>query len=231
MRIKFGSIVVDGRNKLGGHVYSKNRGGNYVRTNIIPTNPNTPAQQQARGRFALASSGWKALTEEQRKQWSDFAGDNKYSDLFGDSRTLSANAAFVRSTVNILTSGITTNAGPVNVDENVYIEDVKIRALSTLTDVVIDFGTFDGTKMGNGKMVVHITPPFPASQKYATNRFRVLGSYDSTDVTNHIMNIGSDYEAMFGGIQQGERIAVKVMFVKSNGLSTLLGGSDDVVGP
>jgi len=45
MKIKFGSIVVNGSGKLGGHVYSSNRGGNYVRTLATPSNPQTPAQQ------------------------------------------------------------------------------------------------------------------------------------------------------------------------------------------
>ena len=39
MKIKFGSEVVDGRGKIGGHVYSKNKGGAYKRTKVTPSNP------------------------------------------------------------------------------------------------------------------------------------------------------------------------------------------------
>ena len=42
-KIKFGMMMTDASGKLGGQVFSKNRGGSYVRTKVTPTNPQTAA--------------------------------------------------------------------------------------------------------------------------------------------------------------------------------------------
>lgn len=231
MRIKFGSIVVDGRNKLGGHVYSKNRGGNYVRTNIVPTNPRSAAQMEARGIFAMASAGWKQLTQSARDRWVEFAQDNKYQDIFGDSRSLSANSAFVRSTVNTINAGITSLAGPVTVDESFTSTGLRLTATETSGDIALMFGNSDTSRMGNARFIVHTTGMFPASQKYATNKFRMLANYGGTSIVNNELDITSDYVAKHGALVEGQRIAISIVLIKSNGLSTLVGQTDIVVGP
>lgn len=38
-----------------------------------PTNPNTPAQQANRSKFALANAGWASLTAAEKKQWNSRA--------------------------------------------------------------------------------------------------------------------------------------------------------------
>jgi len=68
MKIKWGAIVVDGRNKIGGHVASKNRAGAYLRTKVTPVNPNTGYQAGVRNTLSTLSSGWRALEEAQRLQ-------------------------------------------------------------------------------------------------------------------------------------------------------------------
>ena len=65
-KIKFGMMMTDASGKLGGQVFSKNRGGSYVRTKVTPTNPQSTAQMSIRGIFASISSRWSSLTEAQR---------------------------------------------------------------------------------------------------------------------------------------------------------------------
>ena len=55
MKIKFGAIVVDGRNKIGGHVMSKNRAGAYMRTKVSPVNPRSLDQMSVRSRLSAIS--------------------------------------------------------------------------------------------------------------------------------------------------------------------------------
>ena len=40
-KIKMTAIVADMRNKLNGSVFSRNRGGAYIRTKVTPINPQT----------------------------------------------------------------------------------------------------------------------------------------------------------------------------------------------
>ena len=62
MRIQWGSLVVDGTGKLGGHVAAKNKGSNYLRTKMKPTNPRTNSQVAQRNRNTTNAQGWRALT-------------------------------------------------------------------------------------------------------------------------------------------------------------------------
>ena len=71
MLIKFGSIVTRGSGKLGGHVFSRNRGGAYIRTNQTPSNPQTAFQQSGRATFTELTQGWSALTQNERDSWNN----------------------------------------------------------------------------------------------------------------------------------------------------------------
>ena len=50
-KIKFGMMMTDASGKLGGQVFSKNRGGSYVRTKSTPVNRQSSAQMNVRGIF------------------------------------------------------------------------------------------------------------------------------------------------------------------------------------
>ena len=84
MKIKWGALVVDGSGKLGGHVASKNKGGNYLRTKVTPANPQTAAQSNVRSVFATISSGWSSLTEAQRLSFADKVSEYSKTNIFGD---------------------------------------------------------------------------------------------------------------------------------------------------
>src|SRR5690625_5217983 len=105
MLIKFGSIVVDGRGKLGGQVYSKNKSGNYVRNNAIPTNPRTTHQMASRALLSEVSRDWSALTEEQRNAWDSATEEFKRTNAFGDRTKLSGKNLYSSINKNLLQVG------------------------------------------------------------------------------------------------------------------------------
>ena len=84
MKAKFGSIVVAGSGKIGGHVASRNRGGAYFRTKVTPVNPNTPAQAAVKSRLTTQAQAWRSLTAAQRAQWNAAVADFARTDIFGD---------------------------------------------------------------------------------------------------------------------------------------------------
>jgi len=69
MKLKFGMIVTDGVNKIGGNVISKNHFGRFARTYVVPADPRTTAQQARRTRFQTYALNWKALTGTQQAAW------------------------------------------------------------------------------------------------------------------------------------------------------------------
>lgn len=83
-KIKWGAIVVDGRGKLGGHVFTKTKSGATMRTKVTPVNPQTAAQASARSRLGGNSQAWAGLTEDQRSSWNALASETSKTNIFGD---------------------------------------------------------------------------------------------------------------------------------------------------
>jgi len=84
MLIKWGSIIVKGSGKLGGHVFSSGNSGASVHTLARARNPQTKDQEAVRSRFTAFTQGWRDLTESQRESW--YAAESSYSrtNRFGD---------------------------------------------------------------------------------------------------------------------------------------------------
>lgn len=231
MKIKFGSIVTDGSGKLGGHVYSKNRGGNYIRTNKVPSNPRTGAQILARSRFGQASAGWRALSENQRAAWAEFAVNNPYSDSLGDQRHLSASSAYTRSATNLMNVGKVPISTPLEVNEVMVFGSFTANFVDPSgADVV--FGALDIARVGNAKILVKASPPFPASQKYAANKMRIVGSYDPSDIdaATGMLDFTAEYAQNIGDLIGNMRVAWEVYLIDSNGVSKFMAGGSDLVG-
>lgn len=231
MKIKFGSIVTDGSGKLGGHVYSKNRGGNYIRTNKVPSNPRTAAQILARSRFGIASAGWKDLSELQRNAWAEFAANNPFTDSLGDQRHLSASSAFTRSATNLLNVGVRPIAVPADVNEAIIFDDFS-ASFASPGIAEVELSNVNVTSIGGAKLLVKASPPFPASQRYAANKLRVVGAFDETDIDNQtdILDFSTEYLDKIGGLVQGMRVAWEIHLIDSNGLSKFVAGGSDIVG-
>lgn len=107
MKIKFGAIVTDGRNKIGGHVASKNKAGNYLKTKSTPTNPSTTYQSAVRQNFGSLAQSWRGLTQVQRDSWISGAPNFPYTDIFGDTKILSGFSLYMQLNSNLNSVGAT----------------------------------------------------------------------------------------------------------------------------
>lgn len=70
-RAVFINAILNG--KLGGTVYANNKGGAYVRTHVIPTNPRTQQQTKTRANFSNSSKLWGTLDAGQKAAWDSYA--------------------------------------------------------------------------------------------------------------------------------------------------------------
>jgi len=95
-KIKFGLVVTDARGKLGGHVFSKNRGGSYLRTKVVPVNPQTGAQTIVRQSFAFFSQNWSALTALLIASWNNAVTEWQKTDVFGDVKNPTGKNLYLR---------------------------------------------------------------------------------------------------------------------------------------
>ena len=98
MKILFGSVVVDARGRLNGHVFKKTAFGSSISALALPRNRKQWQQNSALPRNAAIMQGWNKLTPLQKSQWQAFAVANPLPNEFGVLRSISAKSMFVRCT-------------------------------------------------------------------------------------------------------------------------------------
>lgn len=83
------------RGSMGGITFSRNKGGNYARLRIKPTDPSSTAQMNMRVAMCNTSRLWsQSLTAEQRTAWNEYAEANPVPSRLGGWLTLSGHQFF-----------------------------------------------------------------------------------------------------------------------------------------
>jgi hypothetical protein len=215
-KIKFGMMMTDASGKLGGQVFSKNRGGSYVRTKVTPTNPQTTAQMTVRGIFASISSAWSSLTEASRLSFNNLVGDYGTTDIFGDLHNPSGKALFQRLNQNLEISGqgqITVCVPP----SAVPFANLT-GALCELADEKFKASTTGDTT--GSKVVVWATPPLSQGTTFVKNKLRQIDVFNG--IPNGEYDMFDAYVAKFGLPSVGANIYVGVRVINDNGQASPL---------
>jgi hypothetical protein len=115
-KVLFGAIVTDMRNKLGGHVFSKNKGGSFMRRKVSPLQPRTDAQRAIRSGMTSLSKAWSGVLDDPgRAAWNSFAKNNPTKDIFGSTVVLTGEQTYVRVNQGLLYAGLSRiDVPPVN---------------------------------------------------------------------------------------------------------------------
>ena len=93
--------------KLGGVVFSRNKGGSYIRGKGNPTNPNTAAQIASRTALSTLVDSWtNLLTQAQRDAWIVYALNTPVLNRLGQTKTISGQQMYVRSNTPRIRAGI-----------------------------------------------------------------------------------------------------------------------------
>lgn len=125
MKVRF-SILADASGSLGGLVASHNRGGQYLRARVVPTNPSSGPQVEMRTIFGNLSTAWQTLTDAQREAWTTYATNVPTTDSMGDPLTLTGQQQYVSS------NSARVQAGLARVDDG-----PTVFSLDSLSPVVI----------------------------------------------------------------------------------------------
>lgn len=212
MKIKFGAIVTDGRNKIGGHVASKNRAGNYLRTKVTPVNPQTTAQTTVRNRLAGISSGWRGLTADQRAAWNAAVSDYAKTDIFGDLKSPTGFNLYQRLNNNLVTCGESQITDPPAV---VAVDAFTSLGLAAEDGTVAESlsMTFAPAVAADHLVKVYATPPLSAGISFVKSEYRLIAILPNSDTSP--FDALSDYQAVFGSTgDAGQKIFVKVVQVE-----------------
>ena len=214
-KIKFGMMMTDARGKLGGQVFSKNRGGAYIRTKVTPSNPRSTFQQAIRSLLSTFSQQWSALTEAQRASWNGAVANWSKTDIFGDIKNPTGKNLFVRL------NNKAVNAGYASMTD---APEKAETPLNDCTGVVVNISatTIDLvglTGIAGARVIVSATPQLTAGTSNAKNKFRQIYNAVSNAVVD--TDLFNAYKDRFGTPVAGANIQFAVELVLPNGQSSV----------
>lgn len=90
--------------RVGGNVFSHNRGGQYIRNGSVPVNTQSSYRAGVRAAVGAVSHAWQALTDAQRKAWNEAAGVVSVVNRLG--RSISLNGQQYHNRINIRLAAI-----------------------------------------------------------------------------------------------------------------------------
>lgn len=209
-KIKWGAIVVDGRGKLGGHVFTKTRSGATMRTKVTPVNPQSPAQAAARSRLGSQSQAWRGLTEEQRIAWNDLAARTSKTNIFGDQYFPTGKNLFTGLNSNLmLVQELPISAAPELAEMPVVISMAPVVSVAA-TEIALNIVTEGAT--GQASLVIEATAQQSAGRFNFDGSYRVIAAPGSTEDAEVVW---SNYVAKFGVPSVGSKIGFRVYYVNS----------------
>lgn len=208
--IKLTAIVDNISGKLNGTVFSRNKGGHYMRSKSKPTNPRTPAQMAVRASFGAISQLWRGLTEAQRAAWQAAAADFPYQNKLGDSKELSGFALHQKLNRNLQlvgSSALSTPPAPAIVPAPTnFSVSASLAAEFTAT------AAFSAETLPESYVLVSATPPLSAGVSNFENRLRqITSTKQSAFETGE--NLLSSYAARFGTPAVGSKIGFRIHVV------------------
>jgi hypothetical protein len=210
-RILFSGVAgVDMRGKLNGSVFSKNKGGAYVRTKVTPVNPQTTSQQNARNRLSTQSQAWRGLTELQRQGWIDAAPNFPYTDIYGNSKQLSGFQLYVKLNSNLSLIGepsIDDAPSPVAIPA---LELASVTADDSANTVIIAGTT---PVPADFAMVVMATPNVTPGKSFVKNLFRFISAEPAAATSP--FDVSAEYTPVFGDPVAGNKIFVKAFYIST----------------
>ena len=204
-KVKFSALISEMRNKLNGSVFSRNRGGAYLRTKVTPVNPSTSAQVAARSLLASFSQGWRGLTQAQRDAWNAAVSQWTTTDVFGDSITPSGNQLYIRLNINISIAGgsaITTPPQPIGI---VALTDLSVTAAEGTPAFDVAFAA--SPIPADQAMILEATPALSPGITNANSEFRKISTVAAAETTPY--DALTEWQAKFGSLVQGQKVFVR----------------------
>lgn len=209
-KVKFSALVSEMRNKLNGSVFSKNRGGNYLRNKVTPVNPQTVHQTDVRSRFGTNAATFRTLTQSQIAAWNSASANFPVIDIFGDTKFLSGLQLYVRLNTNLQLIGESVISSPPN---------PGLAPTPGLIGFTADIGAGDfamtfteAVQIAGNSLLVYATSPMSPGKSFAKNLFRLLGEFP---IASNEVDIQTAYVARFGSPAVGQKVMVRAAYVNN----------------
>ncbi len=207
MKVKWGALVVDGRNKIGGQVASKNRAGAYLRNKVTPVNPANAKQTNVRNRLTTLSQNWRGLTAAQRAAWNSAVSNFAKTDIFGDLKNPSGFNLYVKLNANLMVLSEDPKTTPPALTSLDKYSGMGMTYASGTPALTL---TGDVTAGGDSGYKLYATPPLSQGVNFVSSEYRLIKSAGT--IPTLPLNVLTDYNAVFGSVGAvGTKIFLKII--------------------
>lgn len=183
--------------KIGNFVYAQNRAGAYIRKRVVPKNPKTKYQDEARALLTESSKSWGSITKAQRVEWNVVAGSriSKGKGLSAGTSSLpSGKALYQECYINAKLLGATTRTSP-ELNPLPFASTPKELIFKSIELEV--FLSFNGAVSAVGGVYCSLTPELSAGTSFYGTKYKGLGAKvgkaGETDI-----EFTSDFASRFG---------------------------------
>ncbi|MES2394991.1 MAG: hypothetical protein V4549_03270 [Bacteroidota bacterium] len=194
-KIKLGDSIVAISGKSGGRVYSKNRGGSYMKNWVKPTNGRTTAQTLVRTIFTALSQAWAGIGAANQNGWIQASTTFQIKNVFGDLKTLAGNALYIALNKNLADVNIASiDTAPTKVVSTIL--DTPATVASTGAQTLV--ATFAGAIAADIAVKVFASPSLSAGVSTAGAKMRQIDVLDPAQIAAY--SATTAYLAKFGTI-------------------------------
>ena len=200
-KIVYGGGVAAASGKLAGQVFSRNKGGSYLRQFVKPTNPRTVLQLDARDRLTQFSNEFRQLTQDQQTAFLTYANEHPIVDRLGNVIKLTAMQAYVKINTNrdLAADPASNSAVPIDPAFGFNIVDTALPLVLAVGANTADIPLGAGANAGQ-ILQVYCSPPVSAgiNNTAAVERFLVSHLLTAGEILAVKFSIHAEIIARFG---------------------------------
>lgn len=204
-------MLVDARGKLGGHVFTKVRSGNAIRTKVTPTNRKSYPQSVRRNFFAAFARQWSTDPNIDRVAWNEAALNFPRTNVFGDTYAISGKNLYISLNANLILAGadqITEPPFPVE-PPHITTFGFGLPAQPGKLHIVVEL---DQEPNDNANLVVAASRLHSLGRFTFQGQYRILQAFELPHQDNDF-DLTSSYENTYGPIEANRHIGVQVWVV------------------
>lgn len=174
-----GNYITRASGSLGDVVASHNRGGQYLRERIVPTDPNTARQQAVRSCMTTVSQRYRiTLSNEQRDGWHEYSREVSHRNALGARIQLTGQQTYVRSNLLRCLVGLAT----VDDAPTLYV-GAEMLVFADLTNTLGQL-TFTRSPIAGGDTVVYaVSDAVPTDSRSYHGSWRIATEDSGTPTT------------------------------------------------
>lgn len=210
-KIKTTAIVADIRGKLNGSVFSKNRGGAFVRTKVTPSNPQTSFQAAVRSILGGLAQAWRSLTEAQRSAWNAAVSNFTGTDIFGDIKIPSGINLYTKLNANLAEAGEAFITTPPLPRGAASLTQLSVSADISDTEIEVVAGV--GNVPADNTLIIRATAPQSPGKSFLKGKYRNVAKLTTGQALT--VDIWANYIARFGTPVAGQKVGVECYYINT----------------